>query len=66
MTLSTVKDNIFNEEAKRKEYDISSQSKVFVTEKQEMSKYKKSHGNDLRDKSREKFKPKKDIGDVWE
>jgi hypothetical protein len=61
MTMVMVKDNMFNEEARRKEQGISSHIKALVTEKWGRSKSRKPHGDDSRDKSMGKSKTRKEI-----
>jgi hypothetical protein len=61
MTMVMVKDNMFNEEARRKEHGISSHIEALVTEKQGRSKSGKPRGDDSCDKSRGKSKSKREI-----
>jgi hypothetical protein len=45
MTMSMVKDSIFNKEARRKEHGISSHTEALVTEKWGIRKSKKPRGD---------------------
>ena len=59
--VNMVKDYLFNEETKRKELGISSNTEALVTERQERSKSRKPSSDYNRDKSREKSKSRKKI-----
>jgi transposase InsO family protein len=61
ITMSMVKDSMFNEEARRKEQGISSQSEALVTEKRGRSKSRKPRKYDSRDKSKGKSCSRSDI-----
>jgi hypothetical protein len=52
ITMGMIKDNMFNEEARRKEQCIHFHSEALVIERQGRSKSRKSHKYDSRDKSR--------------
>ena len=54
--VNMVKDSMFNEEARRKELGISSNTKALVTKRWGRSKIKKPSSDDNRDKSRRKSK----------
>ena len=56
ITVNIVKDNMFNEEARRKELGIFSQTKALVTERWRRSKSKKPSSDYNFDKSKEKVK----------
>ena len=56
ITITMVKDNMFNEEARRKELGISSNTEALVSERRERSKSKKPSSDYNRDKSRGKSK----------
>ena len=59
--VNRVKDNIFNEETRRKELAISYNTKALVTEKQGRSKNRKPSSNYNHEKSRGKSKSRKEI-----
>ena len=61
ITINMVKDNMFNEEARRKELGISSNTKTLVIERRGRSKIRKPSSDYNRDKSRGKSKSKKEI-----
>jgi hypothetical protein len=61
ITMGMVKDNMLNEEARRKEQGISSHSKALVIERRGRSKSRKPHKYDHRDKSRGKSYSKTNI-----
>jgi len=61
MTMGMVKDNMFNEEARRKEQGIYSHTETLVTEKRGRIKSRKPRGDDSRDKSRGMSKTRKEI-----
>ena len=61
ITINMVKDNMFNEEAKRKKLGISSNTEALVTERRGKSKSRKPSTNYNCDKSRGKSKSQKDI-----
>ena len=59
ITVNMVKDNMFNEQARRKELGIFSQTKALVTERRRRSKSKKPSSDYNFDKSKEKVKVQK-------
>ena len=59
--VNMVKDNMFNEETRRKELGIFSNTEALVTEKWGISKSKKSSSDYNHNKSREKLKSRKEI-----
>ena len=61
ITINMVKDNMFNEETRRKELGISSNTEAHVIERWERSKSKKPSSDYNRDKSRRKSKSRKEI-----
>ena len=56
ITVNMVKDNMFNEEVRRKELGISSNTEALVIERRRRSKSRKPSSDYNRDKSREKSK----------
>ena len=54
--VNMVKDNMFNEETKRKELGISSNTEALVIKRRKRSKSRKPSSDYNRDKSREKSK----------
>ena len=61
ITINMIKENMFNEEARRKELGISSNTKAIITEMWGRSKSKKPSNDYNRDKSRGKSKSRKEI-----
>ena len=61
ITVNRVKNNIFNEEARRKELDISSNTKTLIIERRRKSKSRKPFSDYNRDKLRGKSKSRKEI-----
>ena len=61
ITVNMVKNNIFNEEARRKELGISSNIETLVTERRVRSKSRKPSNDYNCDKSRGKSKSRKEI-----
>jgi hypothetical protein len=61
ITMGMVKDNMLNEEARRKKQGISFQLEALVTEKWGRSKSRKPHRYDSRDKSKGKSNSRSDI-----
>ena len=61
ITINMVKDNMFNEEARRKELSISSNIEALIIERRGRSKSKKPSSDYNRDKSRRKSKSRKEI-----
>ena len=61
ITVNMVKNNIFNEEARRKELGISSNIETLVTERRVRSKSRKPSNDYNHDKSRGKLKFRKEI-----
>ena len=61
ITVNMVKDNMFNEEARRKELGISFNTEALVTERWRRSKNRKPSNDYNRDKSRGKSKSQKEI-----
>ena len=61
ITVNRVKDNIFNEETRRKELAISYNTEALVIEKQGRSKNRKPSSNYNHEKSRGKSKSRKEI-----
>ena len=61
ITINMVKDNMFNEKARRKELGISSSTEALVIEKQRKSKSRKPSSDYNCDKSRGKSKSQKEI-----
>ena len=61
ITINIVKDNMFNEEARRKELSISSNIEALIIERRGRSKSKKPSSDYNRDKSRGKSKSQKEI-----
>ena len=61
ITVNMVKDNMFNEEARRKDLDIFSNTETLVTERLGKSKSRKPSNDYNRDKSRGKLKSRKEI-----
>ena len=60
LSLSTVKDSMFNEEARRKEQGISTESEALVADNRGSSRKFHNRGK-AKDRSRGKFSPKKSI-----
>ena len=56
ISLSTVKDSMLNEELRRRESGMTSESSALVTENRGRSKFKKSQDDDQRDRSRGRSK----------
>jgi hypothetical protein len=61
VTLVMVKDSMLNEELRRKELGITSESSALITENRGRSTHRNSHDNDKRDKSKMKSKSRKRI-----
>ena len=61
ITVNMVKDNMFNEETRRKELGISSNTESLVIERWRRSKSKKPSSDYNRDKSKGKSKSRKEI-----
>ena len=61
VTLAMVKDSMLNEELRRKELGITSESSALVTENRGRNVYRNSHDNDKRDKSKKRSKSRKGI-----
>ena len=61
ITVNMVKNNMFNEEARRKELGISSNIEALVTERREKNKSRKPSSDYNRDKARGKSKSQKEI-----
>ena len=59
--VNMVKDSMFNEEARRKELGISSNTEALVIERREKNKIRKPSSDYNRDKARGKSKSRKDI-----
>ena len=61
ITVNMVKDSMFNKEARRKELDISSNTKTLIIERRRKSKSRKPFSDYNRDKLRGKSKSRKEI-----
>jgi hypothetical protein len=61
VTLAMVKDSMLNEELRRKELEITSESSALVTENRGMSTHRNSHDDDKQDKSKRRSKSRKEI-----
>ena len=61
ITITMVKDSMFNEKARRKKLGISSNTEALVTERRRKSKSRKPYSDYNRDKSRGKSKSQKEI-----
>ena len=61
ITVNMVKDNMFNEEARRKKLGISSNTEALVIERRRRSKGRKPSNDYSRDKSKGKSKSRKEI-----
>ena len=61
ITVNMIKDNMFNEETKRKELGISSNTEALVIKRRKRSKSRKPSNDYKRDKSRRKSKSRKGI-----
>jgi gag-polypeptide of LTR copia-type/Zinc knuckle len=61
VTLTMVKDNMLNEELRRKELEIISESSTLVIKNRGRSTHRNSHDDDKRDKSKRRSKSRKGI-----
>jgi hypothetical protein len=61
VTLAMVKDSMLNEELRRKELGIISESLAFVIKNRERSTHRNSHDDDKRDKSKRRSKSRNEI-----
>jgi gag-polypeptide of LTR copia-type/Zinc knuckle len=61
VTLTMVKDSMLNEELRRKEFEITSESSTLVIKNRGKSTHRNSHDDDKQDKSKRRSKSRKGI-----